>query len=246
MHRVVYVELTGGCNNLLTLDDMLQFACLVINDDDTNRFADLKEQAVEEIDWKTDKARWTKVMSSSQFEELYGSLKNKPKLVERGFRDLPEVGTALQPLFGKIGPTLFFLGVFAAAYSSFLVNSMIGGFILADGLGLGDRPGDRWPRIFTIMVLLTGMCVGLYCILFLESQSPVTLIVTAQAVTVLASPLVAGSLLWLTSRKDIMGENVNGPVALTLGLIGLVLLLAMSTNLAITRVLPAVSNAIGI
>ena len=163
---------------------------------------------------------------------------------ERGFGSLPEVGTALRPLFGKIGPTLFFLGVFAAAYSSFLVNSMIGGFIASDGLGLGDRPEDRWPRIFTIAVLMTGMCVGLYCILVLKLQSPVTLIVTAQAVTVLASPLVAGSLLWLTSRRDIMGENVNGPVMLTLGAIGFILLLAMSINLAVTKVLPTISDLV--
>lgn len=225
--------------------DLEKGRTLIIDDQDAKRFNKLKAKAEKEIDWKTDKPRWSTVISSSQFEQDYGGLKVKPKLGERGFRDLPEVGRALEPLFGKIGPTLFFLGVFAAAYSSFLVNSMIGGFILADGLGLGDRPDHRWPRIFTIVVLLTGMCVGLYCILSLEGQSPVTLIVTAQAVTVLASPLVAGSLLWLTSRREIMGENVNSPIMLTLGVIGFVLLLAMSGNLAITRVIPAITSHFG-
>ena len=104
-----------------------------------------------------------------------------------------EVGRALEPLFKGLGPTLFFLGLFAAAYSSFLVNSMIGGFMLADGLGLGDSPTDVWPRRFTLLVLLVGMAVGLYVINVMGGQRPVTLIVAAQAVTVLASPLVAGS-----------------------------------------------------
>lgn len=157
---------------------------------------------------------------------------------KRGFTDLTEVGFALKPLFGGFGPPLFFLGVFAAAYSSFLVNSMIGGFMLSDGLGIGDSPDGPWPKRFTILVLLVGMCIGLYTIVVLEGIKPVELIVAAQAVTVLASPLVAGSLLWLTSSKKVMGEHVNGPILITLGLIGFLLLIAMSLNLAINTVFP--------
>ncbi len=151
---------------------------------------------------------------------------------KRGFSTPLEVGRALEPLFKGLGPTLFFLGLFAAAYSSFLVNSMIGGFMLADGLGMGDSPHDVWPRRFTILVLLVGMAVGLYVIVAMEGQRPVTLIVAAQAVTVLASPLVAGSLLWLTSSRAVMGEHVNGPVLKTLGSIGFLLLVTMSLRTA--------------
>jgi Mn2+/Fe2+ NRAMP family transporter len=213
---------------------------LIIDDSDATQYEKTLKNAKAEIDWKTDGPRWSVVMPSSEFERDFTPAKGELEIAARGFRDLPEVGTSLRPLFGAIGPTLFFLGVFAAAYSSFLVNSMIGGFILADGLGIGNKPEDKWPKIFTVTVLLTGMLVGLYCIIVLELKSPVMLIVSAQAVTVLASPIVAGTLLWLTSRKDIMGENVNSPLQLTLGVIGFVLLLAMSANLAYTKVIPAI------
>ncbi|MBX3439020.1 MAG: Nramp family divalent metal transporter, partial [Planctomycetaceae bacterium] len=46
-----------------------------------------------------------------------------------------DVAAQLEAAFGPKGRALFCLGLFSAAYSSFLVNSMIGGFILADGLG---------------------------------------------------------------------------------------------------------------
>jgi Mn2+/Fe2+ NRAMP family transporter len=199
---------------------------LIIDDADPEEFDRVKKRAEQEINWETNSPRWTKIYSQIEYEALPDKQKTKP----REFQGLPEVGKSLEPLFGAVGPMLFFLGVFSAAYSSFLVNSMIGGFILADGLGLGNTPEDRWPRIFTIIVLLTGMGVGLYCILVLHEKSPVELIVAAQAVTVVASPLVAGSLLWLTSKRDVMGDNVNGPLLTVFGVVGFILLLAMSAN----------------
>ena len=186
------------------------------------------------------------VVPKSQIDESNNDLPSDRQATfdKRGFTDLTEVGFALKPLFGGFGPPLFFLGVFAAAYSSFLVNSMIGGFMLSDGLGIGDSPDGPWPKRFTILVLLVGMSIGLYTIIILEGVKPVELIVAAQAVTVLASPLVAGSLLWLTSNKKVMGEHVNGPILITLGLIGFLLLIAMSINLAVNKVIPKVIDIV--
>jgi manganese transport protein len=222
-------------------DSGLAAGTLVVDDSNPARFDELKEEAESDIDWKTNEPRWPAIVPASEV----AALATEPKLEPRTFNKIPEIGMSLRPLFGAIGPILFFLGVFSAAYSSFLVNSMIGGFILSDGLGLGSRPEDRWPKIFTIAVLMTGMLVGLYCILYLGNESPVGLIVAAQAVTVLAAPLVGGTLFWLTSKRSVMGENVNGPVLKSLGLIGFLLLLAMSANLAITRVWPQIQKFFG-
>jgi len=57
---------------------------------------------------------------------------------------------------------------------------------------------------------------------------PVTAIVAAQAVTVSASPLMAGALLWLTNQRDIMGQHRNGWGTNLAATIGLILLLAMA------------------
>ncbi len=151
-----------------------------------------------------------------------------------------EVAKQLEPLFGSWGKGLFCLGLFSAAYSSFLINSMIGGFVLSDGLGLGSDPDEKWTRYMTTVVLLTGMGVALYVIN--TGTKPVAAIVMAQAVTVIAGPLMAGVLLWLCNRKDLMGEDRNSPLMNALGGVGFVLLLAMAWYTASAKVWPKISG----
>lgn len=151
-----------------------------------------------------------------------------------------DVAQQLRPLFGDKGLYLFCLGLFSAAYSSFIVNSMIGGFILSDGLGLGSRPDDLWTRTFTVLVLLTGMSVALYVVH--TGVAPVPAIVAAQAVTVIAAPLMAGTILWLSNCKDVMGEHTTGATVNVVAGIGFLVLLAMAGNTAINKVLPAVQG----
>ncbi len=145
-----------------------------------------------------------------------------------------DVAIQLEPLFGATGRALFCVGLFSAAYSSFMVNSMIGGFILADSLGLGDSSKDLWARIFTVAVLLTGMGVALQVIK--TGWNPVPAIVAAQAVTVVASPLVAGALWWLTSRPDIMGSMRNSRLTNVLAGLGFALLLAIAAYTALVKI----------
>lgn len=141
-----------------------------------------------------------------------------------------EVATALEPTFGTSGKIIFCLGLFSAAYSSFIVNSMIGGFILADGLGIGSKPTELWPRLLTTLALLTGMAVGVATLAFNFDRTPT--IIAAQAVTVVGAPLIAGVLFWLTSSKSIMGEHVNGPMTKAFAGLGLIVLLAMAAKTA--------------
>ena len=186
-------------------------------------------------------AKWAFVPHTAleAINKQYSTDKVTPiSLKQRAFGDIVEIGTSLNALFKGVGPMIFYFGVFAAAYSSFLVNSMIGGFILSDGLGLGQNANDKWPRILTIGVLLAGMFVGLYAIIALDGARPVTLVVSAQAMTVLASPLVAGVLLYLTCKESIMGEHKNGPLLTTIGVIGFLVLVAMSLKTLLTAVLP--------
>ena len=144
------------------------------------------------------------------------------------------VAEALEPTFGTQGKFIFCLGLFSAAYSSFLINSMIGGFIVSDGFGLGSEPTDRAPRIMTTIALLTGMSVALAVIVFDFDRTPT--IIAAQAVTVVGAPLVAGILLWLASSRDIMGSNVNSKAMICFAGIGLLLLIAMAGDTAINKI----------
>ncbi|MEZ6147376.1 MAG: divalent metal cation transporter [Planctomycetaceae bacterium] len=151
-----------------------------------------------------------------------------------------DVAAQLESAFGPKGRALFCLGLFSAAYSSFLVNSMIGGFMMADGLGLGSKPTDLWPRLLTVAVLLTGMGVAMY--VTKSGQPPVGAIVFAQATTVIAAPLMAGALWWLTSRKDLMGEYANGVLTNVLAGAGFLLLLVIAAWVAVVKVVPGMST----
>ena len=158
----------------------------------------------------------------------------------QSLKNYTEVSSQLAPLFGAWGRPLFCIGLFAAAYSSFLVNSMIGGFILADGLGLGSRPEQPATRALTITVLLIGMGVALFVIK--AGFNTVPAVVAAQAVTVLAAPLTAWALIWLTNNKKIMGEDTNSVLTNGLAWGGFALLLAMAAYTAIAKVIPGVSK----
>lgn len=143
-------------------------------------------------------------------------------------------------IFGTMGRVVFSIGLFSAAYSSFLVNSMVGGFVLSDGLGLGSDPRQLVPRLATTAVLMVGMVVALITIS--SGTKPMPAIVFGQAVTVIASPLVAGVLLYLCNRRDVVGEFRNGWLLNSLGAVGFVTLLAMATYTATTKVWPEVSR----
>jgi NRAMP (natural resistance-associated macrophage protein)-like metal ion transporter len=159
----------------------------------------------------------------------------------RELSSVADVANQLEPLFGEKGRVIFCIGLFAAAFSSFIINSMTGGFILADALNLGSTPQDRWPRYLTAAVLLIGMGVGMYVIE--TGAKPVSAIVAAQATTVIAAPLIAFALLWLTNLESVMGERRNGIWMNLAAGSGLVVLIAMSIYTAVEKVWPAISGS---
>ncbi|TVP94502.1 MAG: divalent metal cation transporter [Planctomycetaceae bacterium] len=147
-------------------------------------------------------------------------------------------------IFGTFGRAVFCIGLFSAAYSSFLVNSMVGGFVLSDGFGWGSDPRKLAPRLATTGVLLIGMIVALITIA--SGTRPMAAIVFGQAVTVLASPAVAAVLLWLCNKRDVMGEDRNGWGLNLLGGVGLITLLAMAYYTATSKVWPEVAKWVGL
>ena len=112
-----------------------------------------------------------------------------------------DVAQQLEPLFGQWALLLFSLGLLAGALSSFLVNVMIGGTVLSDGLGLGASMDQLPPKIFTAIALLVGMVVAIFTL----DDKPTNLIIFAQAMTVLGNPVLAGVLLWLSFRAKTPG-----------------------------------------
>jgi Mn2+/Fe2+ NRAMP family transporter len=136
-----------------------------------------------------------------------------------------DVSRQLEPLFGTRARLLFGLGLFAGAFSSFLVNALVGGTVLADALGRGGDVDGPWTRALTGVALAAGLVVALA--MRGRGWSPVHLVTFAQALTVLGNPVLAGVLLWLawsSARRTPLWMLMGA----TLGLV-VVTLLALRT-----------------
>jgi len=149
--------------------------------------------------------------------------------------DIGMLAQSLQPLLGSTAYLIFCVGLLAVAMNPFLINAMIGGSILADGLGQPARLSDKWPRRFTVVVLLIGMIVA---ILALRSgEKPINLIIFGQALTVIGNPLMAATILWLANRRDVMGTRRNTIIINILGAAGLLVVLFMAVRVLFIVVL---------
>ncbi|QDS99109.1 Nramp family divalent metal transporter [Adhaeretor mobilis] len=123
-------------------------------------------------------------------------------------RSAADVAGQLEPLFGPAATILFSCGIFAACFSPFLINAMIGGLLLSDGLGLGSSIDSPWSKRLTVVAMLLGMSIAIWATI--AGNNPVGVIIFAQALTVLGSPLLALSLLYMATRSDVR-ERVSCP-----------------------------------
>jgi len=142
---------------------------------------------------------------------------------------------SLRPSLRSTAHPFFCVGLLAVAMNPFLINAMIGGSILADGIGQPPKLSAPWPRRFTVVVLLVGMVVAMLALR--TGQKPVKLIIFGQALTVIGNPLMAATILWLANRKDIMGDRRNTIALNLLGGLGLLIVVLMAIRVLIRLVL---------
>ncbi len=143
--------------------------------------------------------------------------------------NIATLAITLQPLLGTAAFVVFCLGLIPVALNPFLINAMIGGTALADGLGLPGKLNDFWPRVFTVCLLLVGFTmasVGLW-----NRVPPVNLMVFGQAMTVIGNPLMAATLLWLANRKSVMGDRRNRTASNVLGVVGMLVVLLLALRM---------------
>jgi manganese transport protein len=142
---------------------------------------------------------------------------------------------SLRPLLGNVANAFFCMGLLAVAMNPFLINAMIGGSILADGIGQPAKLSDPWARRFTVAVLLVGMIVAMLALR--TGEKPVKLIILGQALTVIGNPLMAATILWLANRKDVMGERRNTISLNILGGLGFLVVLLMAVRVLLRLIL---------
>jgi Mn2+/Fe2+ NRAMP family transporter len=115
-----------------------------------------------------------------------------------------DMALQLEALFGGCARIFFSLGLCAASFSSMMVNSVIGGGLLADGFGLGRSMNNRTTKIFIVAVLLIGMLVAVFF-----RGNVIYAMIMAQASSMLAVPLIAIGLFLILNNKKVMGNQRN-------------------------------------
>jgi NRAMP (natural resistance-associated macrophage protein)-like metal ion transporter len=119
-------------------------------------------------------------------------------------RSAADMAMQMEALFGAYAKVIFSVGLCAAAFSSMMVNSVIGGGLLADGLGLSRSMNDARTKIFIIAVLLIGMIVAVFF-----RGNVIYALIMAQASTMLTVPLIAVGLFLVLNNQKVMGGYKN-------------------------------------
>ena len=119
-----------------------------------------------------------------------------------------DMAKQIEPLVGSLARWLFCLGLWAAAFSSLIVNALIGGALLADGLGLKQIMGGMPSKLLAGAVMMIGLAVAL-----VFKETPVNMLIFLQGLTVVFVPACALVMILVLNDREIMGEHVNGWVA---------------------------------
>ncbi|NGM64306.1 NRAMP family divalent metal transporter [Sphingobacterium sp. SGR-19] len=130
-----------------------------------------------------------------------------------------EMGKALEPLFGKHASSLFFVGLFGAAFSSLVGNATIGGTLLGDALGVGSSLDSKKVKILISIVMVLGCVVAISF-----GRLPLELIVLAQSVTIFLVPFIGVSIYLIANNKSIMGDKANNLFYKIAGALGLIVI----------------------
>jgi len=142
--------------------------------------------------------------------------------------DIGVLARSLKPLLGTTSYIIFCIGLLAVSMNPFLINVMIGGSILADGLGKPPKLSDAWPRRFTALLLIIGMIIAMLALK--SGRPPINLIIFGQALTVLGNPLMAATILWMANKKAIMGNRRNKIILNVLGGAGFIVVIFMAAR----------------
>ncbi len=137
-----------------------------------------------------------------------------------------DLGKALTPLFGKSSSTAFMIGFFAASFSSLIGNATIGGSVLAEGLGFGNRLSDWNVRLTIMTIIIIGSAIAI-----IFGGLPLQLIILAQAVTILVAPAAAFFILAIAVQLNLIHMKFNWTnLILLLGILTLVYLAIYNFN----------------
>jgi len=113
-------------------------------------------------------------------------------------RSLEEAHQTLRPMVGQLSSVLFGVALLASGLSSSAVGTLAGQVILEGFLNV--RMSIFLRRLLTMIPALVVIALGL---------DPLKILVLSQVCLSFSLPFAIGPLVWLTSRREVMGADVN-------------------------------------
>lgn len=124
-----------------------------------------------------------------------------------------DMSGALEPLLGRFAKPFLCIGMIAAGISASTGTPLGVSFVLSGLYGWKMDKTDKRFFFTNVIVLVTGIIVAL------SGFEPVKIIMTTQAVNAVFLPLIVFLLLYLTSRKSLMGRYENSRFQNLIGVI---------------------------
>lgn len=115
-----------------------------------------------------------------------------------------DMAIQLTPVLGRFAGIFFSLGLWAAAFSSVLYQITLHNMLLPKAFNLSDDPKAKHNVFITCLVVLVPIAI-----VILAGSSPVSLIITAQALNGIALPIVFIVSWILCNKKDFLGKYAN-------------------------------------
>lgn len=167
----------------------------------------------------------TSVVMMTSAATFYGTEVGPDQLTDAG-----KMSELLRNAFGDLASYIFCFGFMAGAFSSFMVNAMIGGHVFSDGMGKGSELKGRFSLHATSAALLIGMIVGILALT--TDFDRTTTIVIAQASTVIGGPAVVAGLLFLGWRQYLHEDRKPPLWMLLVTSVGMLVSLAVAIRTA--------------
>ena len=115
-----------------------------------------------------------------------------------------DIAKGLTGVFGAFGTYLMGFGLLAAGLTSSLTAPLAAGLVICGILGWNQNIQSHSMRVSMGIILFLGILFSSFGI------KPVTLITLAQLANGILLPLISGWLLWLSTKKDLLGAQALG------------------------------------
>ncbi|WP_421872243.1 Nramp family divalent metal transporter [Marinoscillum sp.] len=124
-----------------------------------------------------------------------------------------DLAKSLEPLYGSTAKYLIALGLFSAGITSAITAPLAAAYVAQGCFDWDDNPKHIGFRATWICILLVGAVFSSI------GYKPLDIIKFAQVANGLLLPIIAALLIWLSSRRSILGQHTNSKAVTMAGIL---------------------------